>query len=158
MIILVFLGVVVLVWLTTLIPVFLPFTISYITYAVHIWISPWGALIWVSIASFSMWYVWYIYDRKIIDYLIKKYPWLRVSASQKHIGRLQKILQHKHATPLVWLCTVGWSFSSLPDVVLIRLVRSSLSLPWWTSSYTLWKLFLYGSFLYAIQWIMHYFS
>lgn len=133
---------------TSVVPFLLPITVSLLTYMSYMLIPSWVWVISVLLAVLMMWYLWYFFDKKFVLRLYTMFPNLRKISSKTPHQTFTKMINHTYTTHLIRFCVVGGSFSSLPDIILVRLVRTKMSPYWRISAYALWKLLLYIPIIY----------
>ena len=138
--------------ITSIIPFFLPITIWLITNAIHAWIFIHVLVLCICVGCAIMWLCRYYADGKMMSYLQhKKTPKIHSNIRKMTIGKIEWVLHKSHNVYMIWLCTATASWSSIPDMLIIRLVRSKLNIYQRLSAYITWKLLLYIPIIYWVQ-------
>lgn len=140
---------------TSIMPLLLPVTIWIITNLINHRAPLLIVVIIIMTACISIWILRYYFDKKMINLFQKKKPPIVHNALRKNTTwKIENLLKMSHNIYVIWCCTAVASWSSIPDMLIIRLVRSKLSIYQWLSSYLIWKMVLYLPIVYATQFAL----
>ena len=133
---------------TSFLSLLFPLTAWLILQILYLKINSLVILIVVILASIVVWIMRYERDKKIVHYLTSHYPKLFPKKVNLADSRRWRLLSHIHNNVYImrW-CTMFVSWSSFPDMVLIRIVRTRLNLWQRLTSYILGKIAAYGLIL-----------
>lgn len=138
--------------ITSIVPFFLPITIWLITNAIHTWILIYILILSICIGCIIMWLCRYYADGKMMSYLQRKKVLKTHGTIRKMtIWKIEWVLYKSHNIYLIWLCTAAAARSSIPDIVIIRLVRPKMNIYQRLSAYIAWKLSLYIPIIYWVK-------